>query len=173
MIPVSVRTTAIRIARNIAVIMVWAVWTVNGVCSLTFTGKSPTNRLPLIRLRMASSSRGVDSTCVPVWRAEDGYHSADTGRNETSSLQHPLRRADRDQCAPVMRAGILRRRVIRASSQSRDHRRASPAGKLYGADCNRTGAALYQHVRPSTGRNVHTEMRRPRGTSRQAFRVSS
>ncbi len=67
----------------------------------------------------------------------------------------------------VMRAGILRRRVIRASSDRRDHRRARPAGGLYGADSNCTGAALYQHGPSFDGtRNVHTPMRRARGTSR-------
>ena len=67
----------------------------------------------------------------------------------------------------VMRARILRRRVIRASSDRRDHRRARPAGELCGADSNCTGAALYQHGPSFDGtRNVHTPMRRARGTSR-------
>ena len=66
-----------------------------------------------------------------------------------------------------MRAGILRRRVIRASSDRRDHRRARPAGELYGADSNCTGAALCQNGPSFDGtRNVHTPMRRARGTSR-------
>ena len=58
-----------------------------------------------------------------------------------------------------MRAGILRRRVIRASSDRRDHRRARTAGESYGADSNCTGAALYQYG-PSfdgTRKGAHTD----------------
>lgn len=59
------------------------------------------------------------------------------------------------------------------NSIGKDNRRARPAGELYGADSNRTGAGLYQHGPSFDGtRNVRTAMRRASGTSRQALRVS-
>lgn len=101
------------------------------------------------------AERNVDDVADPLWRQR--VHLLD--QIETN-VHH------------VMRAGILRRRVIRASSDRRDHRRARPAGELYGADSNRTGAALYQHGPSFDGTQRAHAMRRARGISRQAFRVS-
>ena len=91
------------------------------------------------------AERNVDDVADPLWRQR----------------VHLL-----DQIETKMRAGILRRRVIRASSDRSDHRRARPAGELYGADSTAPAPPCISTVRPSTGPQRAHHVRRARGTSR-------